>query len=91
MAAYLEGVRQYNLGKTERNIEIIAAAIGETSEDVKEFCWVPVSENGTINFSSVEKFQQWSIEQDQLAEAVSEEQFWDSSVVESAILLLTND
>ncbi len=91
MAAYLEGVRQYNLGKTDRNIEIIAAATGETAEDVKEFCWVPVSENGTINFPSVDKFQQWSIEQDQLAEAVSEEQFWDSSVVESAILLLTND
>lgn len=88
MAAYLEGVRQYNQGKTERNVEIIAAATGEAPEDVKEFCWVPISADGLINFQSIDAFQEWSIEQDQLSEAVSEEQFWDPYFVEQAILLL---
>jgi NitT/TauT family transport system substrate-binding protein len=90
MAAYLEGVRQYNQGKTDRNVQIIADAIGENPEDVMDFCWVPIRDDGIIDFNSVDQFQQWSIAQEQLSEPITEEQFWNTSIIEQAMLLIAD-
>jgi NitT/TauT family transport system substrate-binding protein len=88
LAAYLKGVRQYNEGKTDRNLQIIAEATGEDIEMLKTACWVPIRPDGSIEFSGVDAFQQWSIEQKQLDTPVSEEQFWDPSFLAAAMKLL---
>jgi NitT/TauT family transport system substrate-binding protein len=91
LAAYLEGVRAYNQGKTEENVTIVSAAIGEDTESVMAFCWVPVREDGIIDFDSVNKFQVWSIQQGHLDEAIDEAQFWDPSFARAALALIQDN
>ena len=88
MAAYLKGVQQYNLGKTDRNLQIVSDATQVSIPDLKTSCWVKISSSGAIDFAGVDKFQQWSIAQGQLDKPVTEEQFWDPSVIAAAQKLL---
>ena len=88
LAGYLKGVRQYNEGKTERNLQIIAEATGESIDLLKAACWVPVRADGSIVFAGVDPFQQWSIARKQLDKPVTEEQFWDPSFLAEALKLL---
>ena len=89
LAAYLLGVKKYNEGKTDENIRLLAEATGEDPELLRAACWIPIKLDGTINFASVNAFQQWSIQQKQLDNPISEEQFWDPSFLEDANDLLT--
>lgn len=88
MAAYLKGVLQYNQGKTARNLQIMSDATGETIETLQAACWVPINTDGSIDFSGIEGFQQWSIAQDQLEAPVTEEQFFDSRFITAGQALL---
>lgn len=88
LAAYLKGVQKYNEGKTEDNLAFLAEKTGEDIELLRKACWVPIREDGLINFGEVDPFQQWSKELGQLDETITEEQFWDPSFLEAAIALL---
>ena len=88
MAGYLKGVQQYNLGKTERNVQIMADATGETIETLQAACWISINSDGFIDFSGIDGFQQWSIAQEQLEAPVTEDQFWDSSFLAAAEALI---
>jgi NitT/TauT family transport system substrate-binding protein len=90
LAAYLKGVRKYNEGKTESNIQAIMEATGEDISLIQNSCWIPIREDASIDFSGIEAFQQWSIEQKQLDIAVTEDQFWDPSYLLAAQELLKN-
>jgi NitT/TauT family transport system substrate-binding protein len=88
MAAYLKGVQQYNEGKTERNLQILSDATGDSTDALQAVCWVPIRTDGSIVFSGIEGFQQWSIAQGLLEAPVTEEQFWDPSFIAAAQALL---
>ena len=88
LAAYLKGVKQYNEGKTDRNLQILTKATGETAELLKQVCWVALRSDGQIDFPSVDKFQQWSIQRKLLENAVPETKFLDPSLVAAAVKLL---
>jgi NitT/TauT family transport system substrate-binding protein len=90
LAAYLKGIKQYNQGKTERNLQILASATGETAERLKSMCWPLVNSDGMIDFSGVDGFQQWSIAHGQVDGRVSEDQFWDKSLLVAAQALLSH-
>ncbi len=91
LAAYLKGVQKYNEGKTESNIQAIMEATGEDISLIQNSCWIPIRDDATVDFSGVEAFQQWSIEQKQLDQAVTEEQFWDPGFLLAAQELLIKD
>jgi NitT/TauT family transport system substrate-binding protein len=88
LAGYLKGLEQYNQGKTERNLQIISEAIGMTTDELNKICWVAMSNDGMLDYSSVDAFQQWSIAQEQLDAPVTEEQFWDPSFLAAAQALV---
>jgi len=88
LAAYLKGVKQYNEGKTDRNLQILTKATGETAELLKQVCWVALRSDGQIDFPSVDKFQQWSIQRKLLENAVPVTKFMDPSLVAAAVKLL---
>jgi len=89
LTAYLRGVRQYNEGKTDRNVEIMAQYTSESPEILRNACWVTINNDGSIDFkASVAGFQQWSIAQGQLDHAIMEEQFWDPSILKEALAQL---
>ena len=88
LAAYLKGVIKYNEGKTPENIQILVERTGEDIEVIQESCWVPIREDGVINFEEVDPFQQWSASMEQLDVTITEEQFWDPKFIEAALSLI---
>lgn len=88
LAAYLKGVKQYNEGKTERNLEIISEATGETIDNLKSGCWPAIREDGLVDFEAINSYQQWSLEKGEIDHLVTEEQFWNPSFLEKAFGLI---
>jgi NitT/TauT family transport system substrate-binding protein len=88
MAAYLKGVRQYNEGKTDRNLQVLSEATGETIQMLQTACWPSINSDGLIDFAGVEPFQQWAIAQGQLEKPVTADQFFDPSFLLAAQKLL---
>jgi len=90
LAAYLKGVRQYNEGKTDRNVQILAENSGESEKVVKDSCWISIRQDGTIDFSGIGPLQNWSLENGFLEKTVTLEQFYDPSLLEAAQVLLND-
>jgi NitT/TauT family transport system substrate-binding protein len=88
LAAYLKGVKQYNEGKTDRNLEIISEATGETIDNLKSGCWPAIREDGSVDFQAINGYQQWSLDKGEIDNLVSEEQFWDPRFIEKAFELI---
>jgi NitT/TauT family transport system substrate-binding protein len=84
IVAYLKAVRQYNQGKTERNLEILAKHTGLDRELLTQACWSSFRDDGQINVQSVLDFQAWAVEKGYLDSPVTADQFWDPSFVEYA-------
>lgn len=84
MVAYLKAVRQYNQGKTERNLEILAKHTELDRELLKRACWPSMHNDGRINVRGVLDFQAWAVGKGFLDSPVKEEQFWDPRFVKYA-------
>ncbi len=82
--ALLRGIAQYNQGKTERNLEIVAKYTQLDRDTLEKACWPAVQSDGTINAQSLVDFQAWAVANGYLDKAVTPEQFWDGSFVEHA-------
>ena len=84
MTAYLQGVRQYNEGATDRNVEILAKNIQLEPDLLREMCWLPIRADGSINLDSTLDFEQWAVARGYLDETVAPEAFWDGRFIEAA-------
>jgi NitT/TauT family transport system substrate-binding protein len=84
MAAYLRGLEQYALGKTDRNVEIIAGFTKLTPEQVKGACWTSMKTDGSVNTEAMLAFQEWAVRQGLIDKALELDQFWtDEFLVEA--------
>jgi NitT/TauT family transport system substrate-binding protein len=79
MTAYLKACRQYNEGKTERNIAIIAKHTGLEPDLVREACWSSIRTDGRIDVESVFEFQEWCVEKGWLDSVVPKDRLIDTS------------
>jgi NitT/TauT family transport system substrate-binding protein len=85
MTAFLKAVRQYNLGKTERNLEIIGKATGLDDAFLSDSCWSAIRLNGQMKVEDVLDFQEWAASRGLLdPPMLTAEQIWDPQFVESA-------
>jgi NitT/TauT family transport system substrate-binding protein len=84
MTAYLQAVQQYNQGKTERNVALMAEFTKSTLEEASTACWQAFTSSGNINIEFVDEFQQWALEKDYLDRALSVDEFWDGRFLEYA-------
>lgn len=78
LRAYQRGVAQYLLGKTDRNVAIIAEGTGETIERTRAACWLPFADESHIHWSSVEDFQAWANAQGFMERSITRAQAVDS-------------
>lgn len=85
MFAYLKGVRQYNQGKTDRNIEIISKYTELDAKILTDACWPSIRSDGNINVESVVDFQNWAVGRGYLKKLVPSDQFWDPQFVDFAV------
>jgi ABC-type nitrate/sulfonate/bicarbonate transport system substrate-binding protein len=84
MVAYLQGVRQYNRGKTARNVEIMSKETGLAPEVVRGACWIGIRGDGSINVKSLLDFQRWAVRRGVLDAPLPPEKFWDPSFLDAA-------
>lgn len=81
MVAYLEGVRQYNLGKTERNIEILSNYTHLDRDLLQRSCWVPVARNGDLPRQPVRDYIDWMYANKEISLNPDDDQVFDVSYV----------
>jgi len=84
MTAYLKGVRQYNEGPTERNLEIISGFSGLEPEFLKRACWSYIRTDGEVNMDSILEYQQWAVDAGYVEDTITAEQGYDPSFLEAA-------
>ena len=84
MVAYLNAVRFYAEGKTDRNIELVAEFTQLSPEEVESACWQTINLDGHINVDLILEFEQWLLENGYIDSIVSPEQFWDSQFIDYA-------
>jgi NitT/TauT family transport system substrate-binding protein len=88
MVAYLKAVRQFNQGKSERNLNIIAKHTNLDQDLLRKACWPPLRNDGKINIRSIIDFQSWAIMRGFLDREATENQFWDPKFIEHASQVL---
>ncbi len=86
--AYLKGVRQYNQGKTPRNLEIIARSGIVNADTARTLCFAPIRKDGSLEFSSMMEFQKWGVEQGHQIRLLSESELSDVEFVRKAAFAL---
>jgi NitT/TauT family transport system substrate-binding protein len=84
MTAYLKAVRQYSEGKTDRNLKILSEFTKLSPEQLKEICWPPFKRDGSIDVTSITRFQEWAVKNKFLDTVTPPEKFWDGHFVEQA-------
>jgi len=77
-------VRQYNEGKTERNLDILEQATELDRDLLEQGCWPPIIIDGSHDLQSMIDFQSWAQEKDLLDNIATEEQMWDSRFLDYA-------
>jgi NitT/TauT family transport system substrate-binding protein len=90
MVAYLEGVRQYNLGKTERNIEVLSKYTHLDPGLLQRSCWVPVAPGGDLPRQPVREYLDWMYDNKQISLNPDDELVFDMSYVDYANGILAN-
>ena len=69
------GWREYNQGKTDRNLDILAEYTKLDRELLKEACWAKMRNDGRINVESILDFQTWAVKKGFLEKEVTGEQY----------------
>jgi len=88
LTAYLKGVRQYNLGKTDRNVEIIARYTKLDPDLLRRICWPSMRNDGKIDTQPIMDFQNWAVARGQLEKVAAPEAFWDPQFLDAALKTL---
>lgn len=84
MTAYLQAVRQYNQGQTDRNVEIMAKYTKLDTDLLRRACWPAMATDGMVNLDSLLAFQAWAVSRGLVDKPVTVEQIWDESFVTAA-------
>jgi NitT/TauT family transport system substrate-binding protein len=84
MIAYLKGVRQYNKGKTQRNLEIIQKHTGLDEDILKEICLISFHQDGQVNTGSIVAVQDWAYKKEFIDSKITLGQLIDMSFAEYA-------
>jgi NitT/TauT family transport system substrate-binding protein len=90
MVAYLKAVRQYNQGKTERNLTLLATFTESEPAFLEKVCWPTIRDDIMINTQTVLDFQKWALENNLIDGEVSLDKIWDPSFVEFAVKNVKN-
>jgi NitT/TauT family transport system substrate-binding protein len=88
MIAYIKAIRQFNEGKTDRNIEILSKYTQMTPEELNAICWTSFREDGSIDVQALEAFNQWALDKGYVSEFLPADRVWDPQFVEAALAAL---
>jgi len=87
-AAYVRAIRQYNEGKTPRNLEILESALRMSRADLTTACWVSMDDDGHIPLAGLTGYQQWVMQRGLLDRVMPEEELIETRFIDAAIARL---
>lgn len=90
MVAYLQGVKQYNEGKTERNLEIIQNYTGLDRDLLKQSCWPQIAEDGVVPKQFNRDYMDWMYVNKKITQKLNDDQLYDMSYITYANGVLRN-
>lgn len=90
MVAYLQGVKQYNEGKTERNLKILGNYTHLDHDLLQKSCWLPVTENGTLPHKPVMDYMAWLYANGTIPRQLNDDEIFDMRYVTYANSVLQN-
>jgi NitT/TauT family transport system substrate-binding protein len=86
--AMLKAVRQYNRGKTARNVEIVSRATGLETERVAEACWIAIPDDGRIDTPTLRGYQEWNVSRGLQERVLDDDELFDHRFIEHANAVL---
>jgi NitT/TauT family transport system substrate-binding protein len=90
MIAYLQGVKQYNEGKTEQNLAIIGNYTHLDRDLLNQTCWWPVAADGNPSRQPVREYTDWMYANKMITQNLNDDQLFDMSYVTYANAVLRN-
>jgi NitT/TauT family transport system substrate-binding protein len=84
IAAYLRGIRQYNQGKTERNLEILESALRLSRDELTAACWASMHDDGEVPAAGLTGYQEWAVAQGLIEQVMPEDEILDRRFIEAA-------
>jgi ABC-type nitrate/sulfonate/bicarbonate transport system substrate-binding protein len=90
MVAYLKGVKQYNEGKTERNLVIIGNYTHLDRDLLNQSCWYPIQADGNLPRQPVRDYLDWMYANKKISQTLNDDQLFDMSYAEYANGVLLN-
>lgn len=85
IAAYLRAVRQYNEGKTERNLEILEQSMRWSKVELEQMCWVTMDEDGRMFFDGLVGYQEWALARGLVERVLTEDEMIDRRFIDAAV------
>jgi NitT/TauT family transport system substrate-binding protein len=85
MVAYLKAIAQFNQGKTDRNVEIIAGYTKLDPAAIKASCWTSFRTDGKIDTAALMAFQDWGLGKGYINSKIQLDQIWTSEFVDQAL------
>jgi NitT/TauT family transport system substrate-binding protein len=85
MRAYLRALRQYNQGKTDRNVQILSKYTKLPAELIRKACWVAIHEDGRVRPESLDGFLAWSLRKGYLDSEVPLSTWWNGTFIDEAL------
>jgi len=82
MRAYLRAVRQYNAGKTERNIALLARHTKLPQEMIRSACWVPIAADGQVPDEAIQPLLDWFLARGYLEAPIPRSLWWNARFIE---------
>jgi NitT/TauT family transport system substrate-binding protein len=83
MRAYLRGVRQFNAGKTQRNMEIVGRFTKLPPETTRGACWTAIADDGRIDPKAVQPFLDWALAKQYLDGRIETSRWWNPAFVDA--------
>lgn len=90
MVAYLQGVKQYQEGKTERNLEIMGNYTHLDRNLLNQSCWLPIAPDGNLPKKPVHDYMDWMYANKKITQKLDDDQVFDMSFVNYANGVLAN-
>jgi NitT/TauT family transport system substrate-binding protein len=84
MTAYLRGVRQFLLGMTPRNMDLLTKPLDLPRADLSTMCWPNMVPTGAITGDTLLEFQKWGVAKGLIDRAISLQELIDTRFIDAA-------
>lgn len=83
LRAYLQGIAQYNQGKTPRNIEILSDVTQLEADLLQRICWPSFAADGQVDAEAMSEYANWAYLRGLADKPLSPAEFWEPRFIDA--------